>query len=78
VDEQRVNVIADLEDGPGEGEILGDAFRVEARVVIWESEDALLLPAGALFRSGEEWAVYRVVGAQAELATIEVGRNNGN
>ena len=32
VEEQRVNVVADFVDPPGS---LGDAFRVEARVVLW-------------------------------------------
>lgn len=78
VDEQRVDVIADLEDDPGEGESLGDGFRVEARVVIWESDDVLRLPAGALFRSGDDWAVYRFDGRRAELVPVEIGHNNGN
>lgn len=78
VDEQRVDVIADLEAQPAEGESLGDGFRVEARVVIWESEDVLRLPAGALFRSGDSWAVYRIDGGRAQLVKVETGRNNGN
>ncbi|NNM29057.1 MAG: HlyD family efflux transporter periplasmic adaptor subunit, partial [Akkermansiaceae bacterium] len=77
VDEQRVDIIADLEDAPAEGETLGDGFRVEARVVVWESEDTLRLPAGALFRAGDDWAVYRLAGKHAELVRIEAGHNNG-
>lgn len=78
VDEQRVNVIADLEDAPAEHEFLGDAFRVEARVVTWESSAALRVPAGALFRTGEDWTVYRVVADRAELVTVTLGHNNGS
>ena len=56
---------------------LGDGFRVEARIVIWESDNALQVPAGALFREGKQWAVYKVNGDHAALTMLEVGRNNG-
>ncbi|HSK77010.1 MAG TPA: HlyD family efflux transporter periplasmic adaptor subunit, partial [Thermoanaerobaculia bacterium] len=48
VEEQRVNVIADLVDPPGR---LGDRYRVEARIVLWEEKNVLKIPAGALFRT---------------------------
>lgn len=78
VDEQRVDVIADLVASPPESETLGDGFRVEARIVIWQAEDILRVPAGALFPSGAGWAVYRLSGERAELVTIEIGHNNGS
>ncbi len=74
VDEQRVFVIADLEADARE---LGDQFRIEARIVIWENDDALRVPAGALFRKGDSWAVYVSNGDRAQLKILEVGRNNG-
>ena len=55
VEEQRVNVIADFVDPPG---ALGDAYRVEARVVLWSGEDILKVPVSALFRRGESWNVF--------------------
>jgi len=75
VDEQRVDVIADFES---ETAALGDGFRIEARVVIWEASDVLQVPAGALFRSGDEWAVYRIDNERAELVSIEIGHNSGD
>ena len=49
VEEQRVNVVLDLVD-PGEAcALLGDAYRVEARIVVWESPDVLKVPTNALF-----------------------------
>src|SRR3954470_12601274 len=39
VEEQRVNVIADLVTPPDQRPGLGDHFRVEARIVIWEAAD---------------------------------------
>ena len=77
VEEQRVNVIIDFADPPARRARLGDGYRVEARVVIWEADDVLKAPAGALFRRGEDWAVYAVVDELAELRTVKTGRSNG-
>ena len=70
VEEQRVNVIADFVDPPG---VLGDAFRVEARVVLWSGEDALKVPVSALFRRGETWNVFLVEGGRARRREVEIG-----
>jgi HlyD family secretion protein len=76
VEEQRVNVILDLDDPPEKRRELGDAFRVEARIVIWEQDDVLQVPTGALFRRGDQWAVFAVRGDRAELRPLEIGRRN--
>jgi len=76
VEEQRVNAIIDFE-GRNDEERLGDGFRVEVRVVIWEDKDALRVPASALFRVGEDWAVFKVVNKRARRTIIRIGRNNG-
>ena len=34
------------------------------------------VPASALFRQGEDWAVYRVARGRAELVRVKVGRRN--
>jgi HlyD family secretion protein len=77
VEEQRVWVVADLVDPPEKRPTLGDAYRVEARIVIWEGENVLKVPAGALFRHGDGWAVYRVVESRAQLQPVQVGHGNG-
>jgi HlyD family secretion protein len=77
VEEQRVNVIADFVGPPQSRIALGDAYRVEARIVIWESPDVLKVPAGCLFRHGGRWAVYLVEGTIAKLRSVETGKNNG-
>ncbi len=76
VEEQRVNVVIDIVDPPAVRDGLGDGFRVETRVVVWESEDELKAPTGALFRRDENWAVFAVDGGRAALRTIEVGERN--
>ena len=77
VEEQRVNVIADFVTPPAERRALGDAYRVEARIVVWEAEAVLKLPVGALFRSGGDWAVFVVRDGRARLTRVEVGYGNG-
>ena len=70
VEEQRVNVIADFVDPPGP---LGDAYRVEARVVLWSGDDVLKVPVSALFRRGENWNVFVIDGARARRREVEIG-----
>jgi HlyD family secretion protein len=77
VEEQRVNVIIDFADPPEQWSSLGHGFRVEVAVVTWEREDVVQLPVAALFRSGGDWAVFRVENGQALLTPVEVGRDNG-
>lgn len=77
VEEQRVNVVIDLDSPREEWERLGDGYRVETRIVIWEQSDVLVVPASAVFRSGEGWAVYRVEGERALLTPVVAGRRNG-
>lgn len=77
VEEQRVNVLADFVSPPERRGALGDQFRVEARIVIWEGSDVLVVPAGALFQREGGWRVFAVEGGRARLRTVEVGRGNG-
>jgi HlyD family secretion protein len=73
IEEQRVNVVMDPVDPLGP---LGDGYRVEARIVIWSADDVLKVPASALFRSGDGWAVFRVEKGRAITHEVEVGQRN--
>jgi len=77
VEEQRVNVIVDFEDPVEAWEKLGDGYRVEVRVVIWEGEDVVKVPTSSLFRKGDEWAVFALDSGRARLTPVELGRRNG-
>ncbi len=77
VEEQRVNVIIDLVDPPAARAGLGDGFRCEASIVVWEETAVLTVPVGSLFRHGDSWAVFRVHGGRAALREVSVGRRNG-
>jgi HlyD family secretion protein len=71
-------VIVDLLDPPAARPHLGDGYRVDARIIVWEGEDVLMVPSGALFRHGESWAAFAVRGGRARLATVEIGRQNAS
>lgn len=77
VEEQRVNVIVDFLDPLSERPTLGDAYRVEARIVTWEANDVLKAPAGAVFQQGNAWRTYVLAGGSAKLRAVLVGRSNG-
>jgi HlyD family secretion protein len=77
IEEQRVWVIADIVSPPEQRSTVGDGFRVEASIVTWEGANVLKVSAGALFRQRNDWAVYVVRQARAELQTLRVGRTNG-
>lgn len=77
VEEQRVRVIVDLASPPDAWRRLGDGYRVEAVFVVWEREDALTVPASALFRRDDGWAVFAVEGGRARLREVTVGPGSG-
>jgi len=77
VEEQRVNVVIDFEDAREAWVALGDGYRVDARVVIWEAQEVLRVPTSSLFRSGSGWAVFTVSGGHARRTPIEIGWRNG-
>jgi HlyD family secretion protein len=77
VEEQRVNVIIDFIGPREQRKTLGDGYRVEARIVVWEDSHTLSVPTGAIFRSGDDWAVFVVENSKAALRRVEVGENNG-
>lgn len=77
VEEQRVYVIADLVDPVEKRPTLGDSYRVEARVVVWERPDAVQAPAGALFQRAGAWRLFVVEAGRAQVRPVKVGRSNG-
>lgn len=77
VEEQRVNVVIDFAEPPEARRGLGDAYRVEARIVIWEGTDVLKAPAGAVFRDAESWAVFAIESGRAVLRHIDIGKRTG-
>ncbi len=73
IEEKRVNVVADFVDPPG---AIGDGYRITARIVVWQAEQALKVPVSALFRCAEAWCVFVVDGGRARRRTVEIGQRN--
>lgn len=73
VEEQRVNVILDLESPHQEWSALGDGFRVEAEIVLERRSDVLTVPTSALFRHRGAWSTFRVDQGVARRVPLELG-----
>jgi len=74
VEEQRVNVIIDVDDDAPAWKAMGDGFRVEVRIAIREAADVVTVPTSALFRAGADWAVFVVEGGRARRTVITIGQ----
>jgi HlyD family secretion protein len=74
VEEQRVNVVIDITSPRERWQNLGDAYRVDARIVIHSAENAVKVPVAALFRDGPQWAVFVADGNIARKRIIESSR----
>lgn len=77
VEEQRVFVTVDILSPAETWQRLGDGYRVEASFVVWEDEDVLKVPVGALFRSGDRDAVFVVDNGRARERSVVTGHRNG-
>ena len=76
VEEQRVYVVLNFTDPNDKWASLGDAFRVEASIIIDELETMPLVPLTALFRVQGEWAVFKIVDGALHTQIVQVaGRN---
>lgn len=75
VEEQRVNVIVDVESAPP---ALGDGFRVDAHIVLWSAPSVLAVPVSALVRAAADsgsaaWRVFVVRDGRAQYRDVRIG-----
>lgn len=74
IEEQRVRVVLDLEGDAQQWRGLGHGYRVRVAIVTERHEDVLLVPLGALFRQGADWAVFAVgEDERAALRIVAIG-----
>jgi HlyD family secretion protein len=78
VEEQRVRVILDPDGDPDRWSKLGDGFRVEVAFVTWRRDDALRVPAAALFRRQGEWFVFVEDSGRARERRVAIGRRGSD
>jgi HlyD family secretion protein len=76
IEEQRVRVTIDFVDQSETWSQLGHDYRVIVHVVIWSAEDAMTMPISALFRNGDDWAVFAVENGRARTTVIKIGHRN--
>ncbi|MDK9557529.1 HlyD family efflux transporter periplasmic adaptor subunit [Marinobacter sp. M216] len=77
VEEQRVQVVADIVSPVDEWKMLGDGYRVDATFILWEADDVLRIPASAIFDHEGGRHVFQAVEDRARLTPIVTGRSNG-
>ena len=77
VEEQRVLVISDIISEPSQWAGLGEGYRVAAEFILWQSDDVLQIPASALFRFNNSWAVFVLEHGRAVRRIVKVGKHNG-
>lgn len=73
VEEQRVNIVMDFIDPPGR---LGDGYRMDIRIIVWEGNHILTVPASALFRRGQSWNAFIIENGRARSLAVEIGHRN--
>ena len=76
IEEQRVRTTIDFADPPDQWSRLGHDYRVVVHVTIWSADNVLTIPVGALFRLGEDWAVFSVKGGRAHATPVKIGHRN--
>lgn len=80
VEEQRVNVIVDLDAVPPG---IGDGFRVEASIIVWSAPGVILVPRSALLQGssgqdeGMKWTAFVVKGGRVESRGVRIGHVGG-
>lgn len=77
VEEQRVNTVIAFDSPAQDRAGLGHGFRVETEIIVWEAQDTLVVPASALFRSRDNWAVFVAAAGTVQTRHVEIGPNNG-
>jgi HlyD family secretion protein len=76
IEEQRVHVTIDFVDPAETWSRLGHDYRVVVHVTVWKADEALVVPVGALFRSGDSWAVFALRDGRARAVPVQIGQRN--
>lgn len=76
IEERRVSVLVELTDPPGAWAQLGHDFRVIVHITAWSTDEALAVPISALFRIGDDWAVFVAKDGRARTSIVDVGNRN--
>jgi HlyD family secretion protein len=75
LEEQRVTVVLDLVEP--QPVTFGHDYHVNVAIVVWTGNAVLTVPSTALFRVGDDWAVFAVRNNRAQLTRVVAGRSDG-
>ena len=70
VEEQRVNVIADVLNPPAN---LGAEYRLEVAIVTWQANQTLTIPTSAIFQRSNGWNTFVVSNNNVAIKSILIG-----
>lgn len=73
IEQQRVKILVEFDNSEV---ALRPGTRVDIRVITDESPNALAVPDRAVFRTGNEWFVFKVDGGRAVQTPVEIGLRN--
>ena len=76
IEEQRVRVTIDFVEPRESWSRLGHDFRVIVHVTVWNADSVLRLPVSALFRKGEDWAVFAEKDGRVRTTVVKIGHRN--
>lgn len=77
IEERRVAVYASFESEMEKWARLGETYRLDAVITLWEADDVLAVPLSALVRERGDWHVFTVKQGRATLTAVELGRRSG-
>jgi HlyD family secretion protein len=76
IEEQRVTGLIDLTDLSARVRRIGHGFLMDAAVILWDGTNVPRLPLFAVFRSGDQWAIFMVSNDRASLQTVTLGQRD--
>ncbi|HEV2153905.1 hypothetical protein [Bradyrhizobium sp.] len=76
IEEQRVRVTIDFSDPLQAWSQLGHDYRVVVHVTTWSAQDVLTVPVSALFRNGDQWAVFADDNGRARAKPVQIGHRS--
>lgn len=77
IEEQRVNVVIDVDSPVETWGGLGHQFRVDVHIETWHGQNLVVAPDPALFRRGGHWALFVIENGRALERIVKRGEANG-
>lgn len=76
IEEQRVRATIDFVGSSELWSRLGHDYRVIVHVTVWDADNVLRVPVGALFRKGDDWALFAMKDGRAQTTLVKIGHRN--